>query len=165
VLLPPLAYCCYEPRIPRKSLNNSTTRSSAASPANRPSRNSSSLIHHGPECHLLATQSRGSRRSLQNQAVGIKTWVRTTEYLPNRQTPGTGTITFSRGAFQNSTSIQIQTDMHKEDLRLGAREIRRPPPLFMPNEQPPRDQQETCKLPLQTLPVTQSARPAGEKRR
>jgi hypothetical protein len=151
------------PRKPSKTLNNTTTRPSAASPPIRPSRNSPSLIHHGPKCHLLATQNRASRRSLQNQTVGINAWVRTTEYLPNQQTPGTSTVTFANGAFQNSTSSQIQTDMPKEDLRHGAREIRGPPPLFMPIEQPPRDPPETCNPPLQTLPVTQRQGQQGKE--
>jgi hypothetical protein len=56
--------------------------------------------------------------------------VRTTEYLPNQQTLGMSTVRFYSGAFQNSTSSQIQTDMHMEDLRLGARGTEGPPPLF-----------------------------------
>jgi hypothetical protein len=110
----------------------------------------------------MATHNRASRHSLQNQTVGIKAWVRTIEYLQNQQTQSTSTVTFAIGTFRNSTSSQIQRDRHKEDLCLGSGKIRGPPPLFMPIEQPPRDPPETCKLPLQTLPTTQRARPAGE---
>jgi hypothetical protein len=53
--------------------------------------------------------------------------------------------------------------MHKEDLRLGAREIRGPPPLFLPIEQPPRDPPETCKQPFRTLSATHRASPARGK--
>jgi hypothetical protein len=56
------------------------------------------------QSHLVATQNRASRRSLQNETVEIKTWVRTTEYHLIQQTPGIRcTVTFPGGAFRNST--------------------------------------------------------------
>jgi hypothetical protein len=36
----------------------------------------------------MATKNGALRRSLQNQTVGIKGWVRTTEYHPIQQTTG-----------------------------------------------------------------------------
>jgi hypothetical protein len=43
----------------------------------------------------MATKNRASRRSLQNQMVGIKAWVRMTEYHPIQQTPGIGALIHS----------------------------------------------------------------------
>jgi hypothetical protein len=45
-------------------------------------------FHHVLECDLMATRNKDLRRSLLNQTVGIKAWVRTTECHPIQQTPG-----------------------------------------------------------------------------
>jgi hypothetical protein len=47
---------------------------------------SPSLTSPWTKSHLMATKNRASRHSLQNQTVGIKAWVRTTEYHPIQQT-------------------------------------------------------------------------------
>ena len=52
----------------------------------------------------MSTQNRASRCSLRNQTVGIKAWVRATEYHPIQQTPVKGCIVpFSGSAFRNSS--------------------------------------------------------------
>jgi hypothetical protein len=58
------------------------------SPSIRPSWYSFFWLHHRPKSHMMSTQNITSRRSLRNQTVGIKTWVRATEYHPIQQTAG-----------------------------------------------------------------------------
>jgi hypothetical protein len=62
----------------------------------------------------MAIENRASRCSLQNQTVGIKTWIRTTEYYLIQQTSGISrTSEFAGVAFQNSTVRQDQENLAK----------------------------------------------------
>jgi hypothetical protein len=51
----------------------------------------------------MAIKNGASRRSLQNQTVGIKTWVHTTEYHPIQQTPGKRALLNSPAELELST--------------------------------------------------------------
>jgi hypothetical protein len=67
----------------------------------------------------MATKNGASRRSLQNQMVGIKAWVRTTEYHPIQQTPGIGALSLSPAERSGTPhSGQIKENRHWKDLRL-----------------------------------------------
>jgi hypothetical protein len=99
---------------------------------------------------MLATQKRASHRSLQNQTIGIKAWVRTTEYIPIQQTPGIRrTITFAGGAFRKSTLEPNPKGHDQVDLCPSTRGTLGPP-LF-------------TRLAALTLPVSPTGSPEKNK--
>jgi hypothetical protein len=80
MLPPPLSYCCCETQNTKQVPHSAETRISIASPPIRPSWYSPSLTSPWTKSHLMATKNGASCRSLLNQTVGIKAWMRTTEY-------------------------------------------------------------------------------------
>jgi hypothetical protein len=71
---------------------------------------------------LMATKDRTSRRSLLNQTVRIKAWVRTTEYHPIQQTPGIAALLrLPTEPFGTPHSGQIKKDQPQEGLHLHTR--------------------------------------------
>jgi hypothetical protein len=79
----------------------------------------------------MATKNRASRRSLQNQTVGTKAWVRTIEYHPIQQTPGIGALLHSPvEPFGTPHSGQIKKDWPQEGLHLRTRGTLGQPPLL-----------------------------------
>jgi hypothetical protein len=79
----------------------------------------------------MATKDRASRRFLLNQMVGIKAWVRTTEYHPIQQTSGIAALLRSPAEpFGTPHSGQIKKDRPQEGLHLHTRETLGQPPLF-----------------------------------
>jgi hypothetical protein len=100
-----------EPGTPSKSLSITETRTSFSQSTKPAFMIFLLLISPWTKGHLMSTQNRASRRSLRNQTVGIKTWVRATEYHPIQQTPGKRcTVPFAGGAFRNSS---LQPDQGK----------------------------------------------------
>jgi hypothetical protein len=73
----------------------------------------------------MSTQNRVSCCSLQNQTVGLKAWVRTTEYYPIQQSPGNrSTVIFAAGAFRNST---LRPDQEKHASERSSSSYKRNP--------------------------------------
>jgi hypothetical protein len=61
----------------------------------------------------MATKNEASRRSLQNQMVGVKACVRTTKYHPIQQTLGIGALSYSPVEPSGTLhSGQIKKDRH-----------------------------------------------------
>jgi hypothetical protein len=83
-------------------------------------------------------KNRASRRSLQNQTVGIKAWVPTTKYHTIQQTPGIGALFHSSEEPSGTThSSQIKKDWPQEGLHLRTRGILDQPPYRQaPTPQP-----------------------------
>jgi hypothetical protein len=70
----------------------------------------------------METKNGDSRRSLQNQAVRIKAWVRSTEYHPIQQIPGIGALVHSPAEpSETHHSDQIKKDRPQEGLHLRTR--------------------------------------------
>jgi hypothetical protein len=79
----------------------------------------------------MATKNGASHRSLQNQTVGIKVWVRATEYNTIQQTPGIGALFHSPAKPSGTThSGQTKKDRPQEGLHLCTRETLDQPPLL-----------------------------------
>jgi hypothetical protein len=85
----------------------------------------------------MATKDRALCRSLQNQTIGIKAWVHTTEYHPIQQTPGKDTLLHSLvEPSETHHSGQIKKDQPQKDLHLRARgTLGLPPPVGRPHRQ------------------------------
>ena len=83
----------------------------------------------------MSTQNIASRRSLRNQTVGIKTWVRATEYHPIQQTAGKiCTVPFASGAFRSSS---LQPDQSKLTSGRSSSSLARNPRTITKNKASP----------------------------
>jgi hypothetical protein len=61
--------------------------------------------------HLMSTQNRASRSSLWNQTVGIKVWVRATEYHPTSKLQAEDALFHSPAELSEThLSSQIEAD-------------------------------------------------------
>ena len=87
----------------------------------------------------MSTQKKSFAPLPPDQTVGIKAWVRTTEYHRSSKLQAQSTVTFAGGAFRNSTLRLDHESRPPVGLPLHARETLgpRPPPATRSTAPPP----------------------------
>jgi hypothetical protein len=114
---------------------------------------------------MILTAGKASMRSLRNQTVRGKTWVRTIESHPIQRSPSMNCLAeFADGAFRN-TPLQPDQQRHASDRSSSWRDrIPRTAPLFDPSQHPPRHQPEVEEKMILRVPKTNNKDQARSRR-